>query len=194
MRNALLSSVSHDLRTPLAAIMGAASVLKEEGNSVTADVTHELAQSIYGEADRLNRFLLNLLDMTRLEAGAIDIRRDNVDVGETVMGAIERVRKTFPSRQVAVHLPERLPPFRGDAALLEPLRQRARDDQAILGHHGTGLDVAGGGLQVAQGAVEGLGTGHRLPRWGWARAAVARTDPTHPAAVIAIRTNPEPDG
>src|SRR5205823_14016824 len=69
LRNALLSSVSHDLRTPLAAITGAASSLLEGSDLLDAAASHELKETIYEEADRLTRLVTNLLDMTRLESG-----------------------------------------------------------------------------------------------------------------------------
>jgi two-component system sensor histidine kinase KdpD len=76
LRNALLSSVSHDLRTPLATIMGAASSLLEDGTHFHRGTWQDLLQSIVDEAERLNRLVSNLLDMTRLEAGTLAVKKD----------------------------------------------------------------------------------------------------------------------
>jgi len=76
LRNSLLSSVSHDLRTPLASITGAATTLLQTNGALTAETRHELVATIAEEADRLNRLLTNLLDMTRLEAGAVQVKKE----------------------------------------------------------------------------------------------------------------------
>lgn len=130
MRNALLSSVSHDLRTPLAAIMGAASVLKEDANSVSADVTHELAQSIYGEADRLNRFLLNLLDMTRMESGSVKLHKEWNSVEEVFGAAISRTRDQLAPYKIVTKIPADLPLVLMDALLIEQVLVNLLDNAA----------------------------------------------------------------
>lgn len=119
LRGALLSSISHDLRTPLASIVGSVTSLRTLGDRMSKSDRGDLLATIEEEAGRLSRFVSNLLDMTRLEAGAIDIRRDWVDVADTVAGALERARKTFPKRKIEAVIPEKLPLIRGDAALLE---------------------------------------------------------------------------
>ena len=116
---ALLSSISHDLRTPLASIVGSVTSLKMLGDRMSTTDRAELLATIEEEAARLSRFVSNLLDMTRLEAGAIDIRHDWVDVGDCVRSAIERARKSFPERKTEATIPDKLPLIRGDAALLE---------------------------------------------------------------------------
>lgn len=119
LRAALLSSISHDLRTPLASIVGSVTGLRTLGERMSKSDRGELLATIEEEAGRLSRFVSNLLDMTRLEAGAIDIRRDWVDVGDVVATAVARARKAFPSRKIATAVPDRLPLIKGDAALLE---------------------------------------------------------------------------
>ena len=119
LRAALLSSISHDLRTPLASIVGSVTSLRTFGDRMSKSDRGELLATIEEEAGRLSRFVSNLLDMTRLEAGAIDIRRDWVDVADVVASAAERARKAFPRRKIATAVPDKLPLIKGDAALLE---------------------------------------------------------------------------
>jgi len=119
LRAALFSSVSHDLRTPLASIVGSVTSLRELGDRMSLSDRADLLLTIEEEAGRLSRFVSNLLDMTRLEAGAIDIRRDWVDVGDAVASAICRAEKSFPHRTITLVRPEDIPFVRGDAALLE---------------------------------------------------------------------------
>jgi two-component system sensor histidine kinase KdpD len=91
LRNALLSAVSHDLRTPLAAITGAASALVDDSDGLSPAARDELARSIGDEARRLNRLVTNLLDMTRLESGAITPRREWHDLPELIGGVVGRL-------------------------------------------------------------------------------------------------------
>jgi two-component system sensor histidine kinase KdpD len=119
LRQTLLSSLSHDLRTPLAAITGAVTTLRQFGETIAPAQRQDLLASIEEEAGRLTRFVANLLDMSRIEAGALKPRRDYVDVAEVVRGAVERARKTFPDQQIATNLARDLPFIKGDANLLE---------------------------------------------------------------------------
>ena len=75
--------------------------------------------TIEEEATRLTQFVTNLLDMTRLEAGALDIRRDWIDVADVIRGAVNRSRKLMPARKIELTLPDGLPFVKGDATLLE---------------------------------------------------------------------------
>jgi two-component system sensor histidine kinase KdpD len=119
LRTTLLSSLSHDLRTPLASITGAVTSLRELGDKMTPQDRQDLLASIEEESGRLTRFVKNLLDMSRIEAGALEVRRDWVDVADVVRGAKERARKTFPNQKVAVSVARNLPFIRGDANLLQ---------------------------------------------------------------------------
>ena len=119
LRAALLSSISHDLRTPLASIVGSVTSLRSLGHRMSKVDRGELLATIEEEAGRLSRFVSNLLDMTRLEAGVIDICRDWVDVGDAVASAVERARKAFPGRKINTDIPDKLPLILGDASLLE---------------------------------------------------------------------------
>ena len=105
LRNALLSSVSHDLRSPLASMIGSAGTLLSYDAQLPVSERHELLQAILGEGQRLDRYIQNLLDMTRLGHGTLKLNRDWVDAGEIVAAAVSRMRKLFPDVRVDVHLP-----------------------------------------------------------------------------------------
>ena len=90
-RSALLSSVSHDLRTPLAAITGAATSLREDAGELAPETRRELAATIADESQRLNRLIGNLLEMTRLESGALVPRREWHSVEEIVGATLGRL-------------------------------------------------------------------------------------------------------
>ncbi|MBI3467204.1 MAG: sensor histidine kinase KdpD [Planctomycetes bacterium] len=109
LRNSLLSAVSHDLRTPLAAIAGASSTLAESGPSLSEDTREELAASIYAETERLNRLVANLLDMTRLEAGALQLQREWQSLDDLIGGVVNRLSRLLRSREIVTHLPDDLP-------------------------------------------------------------------------------------
>jgi two-component system sensor histidine kinase KdpD len=119
VRDALLASLSHDLRTPLSSIAGAATSLRALGDKMSAAERLELLSSIEEETARLSRFVANLLDMSRIEAGGLKVNRDLVDVADVVEGAVERSRKAFPNQPVRVSLAPGLPFVRADAKLLE---------------------------------------------------------------------------
>ena len=118
LRTMLLASLSHDLRTPLASITGAVTSLLQLGDKIPAPDRRDLLVSIEEEAGRLSRFVVNLLDMSRIESGALAPRREIVDVAEVVRSATERCRKVFPRQEIAVSIARDLPPIRGDSNLL----------------------------------------------------------------------------
>jgi two-component system sensor histidine kinase KdpD len=119
MRNAILSSVSHDLRTPLATITGAASGLLEEKGQIGPAARHELAKSIYIEAHRLDRVVRNLLDMTRLESGAVQLHKEWHPFEEIVGAALTRLESRLNGHQVRTNFPPDLPLVLVDGVLME---------------------------------------------------------------------------
>jgi two-component system sensor histidine kinase KdpD len=121
LRSTLLSSISHDLRTPLASITGAASSLAEEGETITPAARHDLAQTIYEEATRLNRLVSNLLDMTRLASGTVQLRREWQSLEEVIGEALARLDPLLAGRAVNVALPPDLPLVQFDIGLVEQL-------------------------------------------------------------------------
>lgn len=117
MRSSLLSSVSHDLRTPLAVMTGAASTLLED--AIDAPTRRELTESILQEAQRLNRLVRNLLDMTRLEAGAVRVKKEWQPLEEVIGSALTRLEDALAGRQVLTELAAELPLVPLDAVLIE---------------------------------------------------------------------------
>lgn len=107
-RSALLSTVSHDLRTPLASITGSASVLLGDETSVDATTRRELLETIRDEGDRLGRLVANLLDVTRLESGSVALRREWCPVDEVVDSALGRLEARLAGRDVARELPDEI--------------------------------------------------------------------------------------
>jgi two-component system sensor histidine kinase KdpD len=105
LRSALLSSVSHDLRSPLASIIGAAGTLIGYEQKLPPDERRELLEAILGEGQRLDRYIQNLLDMTRLGHGTLTLNRDWADSTEIVAAAVARLRKLFPNLRVEMAAP-----------------------------------------------------------------------------------------
>ena len=121
MRSALLGAVSHDLRTPLAAITGAATALIDPVAQVSAERRQDLLVAICEEAERLERLVSNLLEMTRLESGQVVLRREWVPVEEIVGAAITRLEVKLSSRVITTSVPADLPLLFVDAVLLGQL-------------------------------------------------------------------------
>ena len=118
LRSTLLSSVSHDLRTPLATITGAASSVLQSGGIERSDLV-ELIQVIYEEANRMDSFISNLLSMTRLESGNVQIKKEWQPIEEVVGSALARMDERLGKRTVQTDLPADLPLVPLDAILVE---------------------------------------------------------------------------
>ncbi|PKU25374.1 sensor histidine kinase [Telmatospirillum siberiense] len=119
LRSALLSSLSHDLRTPLVSILGAASSLINYGDALEAKDRRDLAGTIQDEAERLNRFVQNLLDMTKLGSGALKPNADWADLNDVVRAAVDRSGKLLKGRQIKVDIDAGMPLLRLDSILME---------------------------------------------------------------------------
>jgi two-component system sensor histidine kinase KdpD len=141
MRSSLLSAVSHDLRTPLASITGAATSLRDDPN-LSAATREELVDSICDEAVRLERLVANLLDMTRLESGALSLRRDWVPLDEIVGSALTRLEDRLGDRRVTVQLPSDLPLLLVDPVLLEQLFVNLLENAAKYTPPGTPIEIS----------------------------------------------------
>jgi two-component system sensor histidine kinase KdpD len=130
LRSALLTSISHDLRTPLASIIGSATSLRSYRKVLDEKAEDELIGTIYEEAERLNRFIANLLDMTRLESGKIEPRSDLIDLDEMVGSVLERAGKVLASHKVTIDLANDLPPLKVDPVLFDQVLFNLLDNAA----------------------------------------------------------------
>jgi two-component system, OmpR family, sensor histidine kinase KdpD len=119
IRSALLASISHDLRTPLAVITGSASTLAERGERLDPAERAALAQSIYQQARAVSELVTKVLQMTRLEIGAIRLERDWGSLGEIAGAVLRRLRERLATHLLMVDLPDDLPLVRVDAMLIE---------------------------------------------------------------------------
>jgi two-component system sensor histidine kinase KdpD len=119
LRSALLTSISHDLKTPLAAVLGAAGTLRSLSDGLDQHAKADLLATIIDEAERLNRFIANLLDMTKLESGAIVPNAAMHDLGEIIGSALERSSKILVQHRVEVDLAKELPMVEIDPVLFE---------------------------------------------------------------------------
>ncbi|WP_298434969.1 sensor histidine kinase KdpD [Geobacter sp.] len=118
LERALLNSVSHDLRTPLVSITGALGTLRDRSSTLGEEARRDLLEGAWEEAGRLNRFVGNLLDMTRLEANAIKLREEPCDIQDLVGCALAAIEQRLGARKVEVFLPDGLPLVRMDMALM----------------------------------------------------------------------------
>ncbi|RDE04993.1 sensor histidine kinase [Sphingomonas aracearum] len=136
LRAALLSSVSHDLRTPLTAVIAAAAQLHH-------GATAELIGTIESEAARLNRFVANLLDMARVEAGALRLNIEAVDLSDAVAGAAHDARRALEGHGVRLDVPPDLPLVRADPQLLHHCLLNLLDNAGRYGDPGTEIVIEG---------------------------------------------------
>lgn len=119
LRSALLSSISHDLRTPLASILGSVTSLKDFGDRLDEATRKDLLMAIEEETRRLSQFVGNLLDMTRLETGNLDLATDWVDLADVVRGAVARAERLHPGRRIELEEAGVALVLEGNATLLE---------------------------------------------------------------------------
>lgn len=119
LQSALLSSLSHDLRTPLASITGAVTSLRQLGDRMTAESRMDLLASIEEETGRLARFVGNLFDMTRIESGLLKPRREPVDLRALIAGLMERMGRIDEALKLETSTAEAMPPALADSSLLE---------------------------------------------------------------------------
>jgi two-component system, OmpR family, sensor histidine kinase KdpD len=150
LRTALLTSISHDLRTPLASILGSASSLKAYRDSLGAGEQDELIGTIQEEAERLNHFIANLLDMTRLESGALAPNLALIDLDD-VVGSVLR-RAPTQNHRLALELEQGLPMLKLDPVLFEQVLFNLLDNAAKYASAGTTITLRarreGGAVRV----------------------------------------------
>src|SRR5215468_2318551 len=141
LRSALLTSISHDLKTPLAGILGSASTLRGLSGALDGPAKADLITTIIDEAERLNRFIANLLDMTKLESGAIVPNSALHDLGELVGSALERTSKIIAQHQVEIDLARDLPMVEIDPVLFEQVLFNLLDNAAKYAPAGTTVRI-----------------------------------------------------
>ncbi|BBU31133.1 two-component sensor histidine kinase [Burkholderia sp. THE68] len=166
LRNSLLSAISHDLRTPLTSIVGFASILDEQVNAGEQGSarSQELVHAIHDEALRMSGLVTNLLDMARLQAGAIRLNRQWTMLEETVGAALAGLRRTLTGRRVQTRIPADLPLLQLDAVLMDRLFANLLENVAKYTPQGTDIDISArveqdAGKRVVRVRVDDRGPG-----------------------------------
>jgi two-component system sensor histidine kinase KdpD len=142
MRNSLLSAVSHDLRTPLSAIIGAGSTLLDNELSLEKNTRRELVASILDESERLNRLVANLLDMTRLQAGALIVRKQWQPVEEVIGAALARLSRHLATHPVATNIAADLPFVPLDDLLIQQVMVNLLENAIRYTPPGTAIEIS----------------------------------------------------
>ena len=143
LRSALLTSISHDLKTPLASVLGAASTMRDLSGGLTDAEKRDLLATVIDESERLNRFIANLLDMTKLESGAIKPNTARHDIGEIVGSALHRAGKMLVHHKVSLELEADLPMLELDAVLFEQALFNLLDNAAKYAPPETTVSIRG---------------------------------------------------
>ncbi len=160
LQTALLNSISHDLRTPLVSITGALSSLADEQIILDANARRSLIETAVEEADRLNRLVGNLLDMTRLESGAMRFKKESLDIQDVVGSALEELGGRLGKRAVNIDIPSELPLVQLDFVLVERVLVNVIDNAIKYSPGDTPIEIkahaAGAFLEIE---VADLGTG-----------------------------------
>ncbi|MBD8554551.1 sensor histidine kinase KdpD [Rhizobium sp. CFBP 8762] len=141
LKAALLTSISHDLKTPLAAILGSADAIKDFGNALSDAAKDELLTTIIDESERLNRFIANLLDMTRIGSGAMEPNSALHYVGDIVGSALARSTKITAGHSIAVSIPDDLPMVKVDPVLFEQVLFNLIDNAAKYAPEATAIHI-----------------------------------------------------
>ncbi|MBO9135053.1 sensor histidine kinase KdpD [Rhizobium sp. B230/85] len=141
LRSALLTSISHDLKTPLAAILGAAGTLRDYLDSMTAEDRADLLSTIVDESERLNRFIANLLDMTRIGSGAMEPNSALYFIEDIAGSALRRSAKILAHHQTQLQIAADLPMVRVDPVLLEQVFFNLLDNAAKYAPEGSTISI-----------------------------------------------------
>jgi two-component system sensor histidine kinase KdpD len=151
LRNVLLSGVSHELRTPLTAIAGAAGALVETRDRLSIEAQNELLSTIVAEAQRMDRLINNLLDMTRLESGGMTVKKEWQPIAEVIGSALHRMEQRLGDRRVTTRVPGDLPLVQIDAVLIEQVLINLLDNAVEYTPASTAIEVA---ARLRDGGVE----------------------------------------
>ena len=141
LQTALLNTISHDLRTPLVSITGALSSLREETLFLNQEDQKSLLDTAYGEAERLNRLVGNLLNMTRLEAGAIHLRLEPCDIQDAIGAALDQLEERLGKTPVEVKISEGIPLVSLDFALFGQVLINVLDNAVKYSPKGSRIDI-----------------------------------------------------
>src|ERR1700712_3538343 len=141
LRAALLTSISHDLKTPLASVLGAASTMRDLAGGLSDAEKRDLLATVIDEAERLHRFITNLLDMTKLESGAIVPNTALHDVDEIVGSVLRRASKILARHQVSLELAADMPMLELDAVLFEQVLFNLLDNAAKYAPDDTTISI-----------------------------------------------------
>ena len=141
LERALLNSISHDLRTPLASVTGVLSSLRDESVHFDEQARRELLDTACGEAERLNRFVGNLLDMTRIEAGAVKLNIEPCDAQDLVGCAMAALEPRINSRKVSFDIQPAMPLIPMDLVLMTQVLVNILDNAMKYSPAGTGIDL-----------------------------------------------------
>ncbi len=141
LRSALLASISHDLKTPLAAILGAAGTLRDYSDALPAEARSDMLSTIVDESERLNRFIANLLDMSRLETGAMAPNASPQYLDDVVGAALRRAGKILTHHKVVAEIPATIPLLNFDPVLFEQVMFNLLDNAAKFSPPGTTISA-----------------------------------------------------
>jgi two-component system, OmpR family, sensor histidine kinase KdpD len=143
LQSLLLSSVSHDLRTPLASIIGSATSLLEGADTYSRQVRHDLVSTIRDEGERLNRFVGNLLDVTRLETGGLKLQREWIELADLVGTAAHAAGPRLARHDVIIDIDPGLPLLNVDFVLVEQVLVNVLDNAARYSAEGSTIGLRG---------------------------------------------------
>jgi two-component system sensor histidine kinase KdpD len=143
LRSALLTSISHDLRTPLASILGSATSLRTSPKGLNESAQQQLIDTIQEEAERLNGFISDLLDMTRLEAGTIQPKSEFADISDVLGSALRRADKILEDHKIDIDLAPDLPMVKLDPVLFEQVLFNLLDNAAKYAPRGSTVRIRG---------------------------------------------------
>jgi two-component system, OmpR family, sensor histidine kinase KdpD len=151
LQSALLNSISHDLRTPLVSITGVLSSLMDNALNLNDTSRHSLVETAFEEADRLNRLVGNLLDMTRLEAGAVRLHKDLCDVQDVIGSVLEQLNSRLEKHPVTIDAPSELPHISIDFILISRVLVNVIDNAIKYSPLEAPIDIR---AQAANGYME----------------------------------------
>jgi two-component system sensor histidine kinase KdpD len=141
VKSLLLTTVSHELRTPLATLKGSTSLLIEAHDRIAPDELVQYLQDIEDETDKLTGLISSLLEMSRLEAGVLQIQPQPIDLVQVVKGTVNAARMRIKTHELVLHIPDELPICNGDAWRIQQILANLLDNAAKYSAQGTKIEV-----------------------------------------------------